>query len=103
MADPQAKQRVITVEEHSVTDAHIDAVARLEVDPGEEQERALMDGLQANPEVRGRIVDIDGRLAEMGASGTDVAVLSLGPPGVQFFRGGNRAAALACEMDDRLA
>ncbi len=62
-----------------------------------------MDGFTANPETRRRIVDVDLRLEEMDASGTDFTLLSLNPPGVQFFRDGDRATALAGAMNDRLA
>ena len=97
------KVRVIAVEEHVITDSLIDETEHLEVGPGEDAEKAFMDGFNANPKSRRRIVDIDVRLKEMDASGTDVAVLSLNPPGVQFYRDGEKATALAQEANDQLA
>lgn len=58
MTGSRATPRVIAVEEHIVTDAYIDAAARLDVGSGEEPERAFMDGFNSNPEARRRIVDI---------------------------------------------
>lgn len=103
MIHAATRARVIAVEEHFLTDAYIDATKDLEVGPGEDPERAFQDGFTANPTSRRRVTDIEVRLQEMDASGTDVAVLSLNPPGVQFFRDADTATALAREMNDQLA
>ena len=99
MSDQNGKVRVIAVEEHIVTDGYIEEAARLAVGPGEEAEQSFMAGFNADPESRRRIVDLDVRLGEMDASGTDVAVLSLNPPGVQLFRDGEAATALARRLN----
>ena len=103
MSEQQNRLRVIAVEEHILTDAYIDETVRLESGPGEEAERAFMDGFTAKPETRRRIVDLDLRLKEMDESGTDFTMLSLNPPGVQFFRDGDKATSLAREMNNHLA
>ncbi len=100
---PVKTTRVIAVEEHFCTPEFPDEITNLEEGPGEDAERAYMDGVYKDPVMRRRLVDLDVRLEEMDASGTDVAVLSLNTPGVQFYRDADRATSLASEMNDRTA
>ena len=95
-------QRVIAVEEHFSTVALFDATEGLDVFPGEEPEQAIMSVFPKNPRMRSRLTDFDVRLAEMDSSGTDVAVLSVNPPGPQLYSDLGRATALAREMNDTL-
>src|SRR5271155_1008807 len=92
-------QRVIATEEHFAAPEYIEATARLAVWPGDETEMTLMRGVTA---VLGdRLTSFDARLAEMDASGTDMSVLSLGPPGVQPYDR-KPAVTLAREFNDGL-
>jgi 5-carboxyvanillate decarboxylase len=96
------RTRVIAVEEHFVADAYFEETAQLFVAPGEEPERYFMNNIAKNPELRRRFTSLETRLAEMDSSGTDLAVLSLNPPGVQIYADTGQAVSLACKMNDRL-
>ena len=93
--------RVIAVEEHFATTAYLETSATLPVWPGDETEMALMRAVQSAPVMRDRLADLGTRFAEMDASGTDLAVLSLNPPGVQPYDPGT-AVSLAREFNDVL-
>ena len=95
-----AKTRIIAVEEHFLTKEFMRATASLKEGMGEEVEKAFMDGFGKNPEMSHRTTDLRARLEEMDASGTDLAVLSLNPPGVQLYVDAARATSLAREMND---
>ena len=99
---PNAKTRVIAVEEHFITEEFMNATASLKEGAGEQAEKAFMDGFAKNPEMSKRTTDFTTRLKEMDASGTDLAVLSLNPPGVQLYDHASRATSLAREMNDGL-
>ena len=103
MTDAAARGRIIAVEEHFLTNAYINETEQLEHGPGEDAERAFMAGFNSDPVSRRRLTDLEVRLQDMDASGTDVAVLSLNPPGVQSFHDGEKATVLAREMNDHLA
>jgi 5-carboxyvanillate decarboxylase len=102
MADTTT-QRVIAVEEHFVTDHYWAETGDLAVRPGEEPERAFMLNFPRDPQMCPRFTNIQTRLAEMDASGIDVSVLSLNPPGVQIYSDTARAVSLPREMNDTLA
>ena len=102
MSDTHNTHRVIAVEEHFITEELIAATGSLVEGQGEEAEKAFMDGFAKNPLMRLRTVDIPTRLKEMDDSGTDVAVLSLNPPGVQLYADSARAVTLAREANDAL-
>lgn len=97
---PHAKTRVIAVEEHFTTEGFMNETASLKEGAGEQAEKAFMDGFGKNPEMSHRTTDFAIRLKEMDASGTDLAVLSLNPPGVQLYADAARATSLAREMND---
>ena len=100
--DGTTRTRVIAVEEHFATPEYLDQTESLAVFEGEEPEQKIMGVFPKNPHMRQRVSDIDTRLQEMDSSGTDLAVLSLKPPGVQTYRDEDRATALAGEMNDTL-
>lgn len=103
MANSETKgSRVIAVEEHYVTQAYLKEIASLTVPSGEQPELEFMKNFQNIPEMVERVVNFDVRLKEMDDSGTDLAVLSLNPPGVQLHEK-KRAVSLAKEMNDGLA
>ena len=97
-----SKTRVIAVEEHFITEEFMKVTASLEEGPGEQAEKAFMDGFGQNPQMCNRTTDFTMRLREMDESDTDLAVLSLNPPGVQLYADGARATSLAREMNDGL-
>lgn len=94
-----SNQRVIATEEHFATQKYLDATASLPIWPGDETEMTLMRGVTTT--LGDRLTSFDTRLAEMDASGTDMAVLSLGPPGVQPYEQ-EPAVTLAREFNDGL-
>ena len=103
MSGPESvRHRVIAVEEHFITEDFFAVTASLKAGPGEEAEKAFIDGFAANPQMRRRMVDIATRLVEMDASGTDLSVLSLNPPGVQLYADASQAVSLAREANDAL-
>lgn len=97
-----SKTRIIAVEEHFLTEGFINTTSSLAEGPGEQTEKAFMDNFPKNPEMRRRVVDLPTRLAEMDASGTDLAVLSLNPPGVQLYADAGRAVSLVRETNDAI-
>ena len=97
-----AKTRVIAVEEHFLTPAFMKATASLQEGAGEAAEKAFMEGFGKHPEMSQRTIDVPTRLKEMDESGTDLALLSLNPPGVQLYADAGRATELAREMNDTL-
>jgi 5-carboxyvanillate decarboxylase len=97
-----SEQRLIATEEHIATPEYLEAVASLAVWPGDEPEMRLMRGVVSDDVMRQKLLDFDVRLRDMDASGTDVAVLSLNPPGVQPFDLGS-AVSLARDFNDALA
>ena len=99
---PISQNRIIAVEEHYITEDFMKATALLKEGAGEQAEKAFMDGFGQNPEMSKRTTDCATRLGEMDASGTDLAVLSLNPPGVQLYADASRATSLAREMNDEL-
>ena len=100
--DATTRSPVIAVEEHFAPSDYLDETENLAVFQGEEPEQKIMGVFPKNPHMRRRISDIGTRLEEMDASGTDLAVLSLNPPGVQMYRDADRATALAQRMNDAL-
>lgn len=94
-------QRVIAVEEHFATPEYLEAVAGLAVWPGDETEMNLMRGLEHDGVMRDKLADPGTRLREMDASGTDMAVLSLNPPGLQPYDR-QSAVPLARDVNDGL-
>ena len=94
------KTRVIAVEEHFLTPAFIKETASLQEGSGEAAEKAFMDGFGKNPDMSHRTSNLSIRLKEMDESGTDLALLSLNPPGVQLYADAGRATELAREMND---
>jgi 5-carboxyvanillate decarboxylase len=97
-----SEQRVIAVEEHVATPESLDALAREAVWDGDDTEMALMRGLVQHDVLRERLTDFGTRLREMDASGTDMAVLSLNPPGVQPYDR-EPAVSMASNFNDSLA
>jgi 5-carboxyvanillate decarboxylase len=95
-------QRVIAVEEHFSTSSYLEVAHALDVWPGDEQEMTLMRSVEATDLMRARLVDFDARLQDMDTNGTDVAVLSLNPPGVQPYKT-EAAVALARDFNEGLA
>ncbi len=61
-----------------------------------------MENFSKNPQMHREVTDVSRRLAEMDASGTDVSVLSLNPPGVQLYADAGQATLLARQMNDFL-
>jgi predicted TIM-barrel fold metal-dependent hydrolase len=94
--------RVIAVEEHFASRAYLAAAAELDVWPGDVREMELMRGAFGPAWVE-RLSDIDVRLADMDASGTDMALLSLNPPGVQAYQPIPAAKSLVETANDQLA
>jgi 5-carboxyvanillate decarboxylase len=94
--------RVIAVEEHFATQAFVDAVADLPLPETERFEMNVMRALQGQGPIHDRLVDFDLRLADMDASGTDLALLSLNPPGVQAYDT-EPAVSVMREANDALA
>jgi predicted TIM-barrel fold metal-dependent hydrolase len=93
--------RVIAVEEHFATESFLRTAHGLEVVPGDETEVDLMRAVEDAGPMRARLLDLGQRIAGMDATGQDLAVLSLNPPGVQPYRPG-AAVALAREFNDDL-
>jgi 5-carboxyvanillate decarboxylase len=102
MEQHEATHQTIAVEEHFVTERYRKEVANLAVGSGEEPEQAFMANFPKDPVMRRRMADAETHLAEMDKTGTDVAVLSLNPPGVQIYADAERAVALARTMNDAL-
>jgi 5-carboxyvanillate decarboxylase len=96
------KHRVIAVEEHYASRDYIQAAAKLAVWSGDAREMELMRGAFGPAWVE-RLSDIDVRIADMDASGTDIAVLSLNPPGVQPYEPFRAASSLVETANDQLA
>lgn len=94
-------ERVIAIEEHLAAPEYLDAIRDLTFWPDDEPEMQLMRGVEHSPELHDRLTNFDTRLAEMDATGTDVAVLSLNPPGVQPYEA-DVAVELASEFNSRL-
>lgn len=97
-----SEHRVIATEEHFATPEYLEAVATLEVWPGDQPEMKLMRGVESEEVMRKKLLDFELRLRDMDAAGTDMAVLSLNPPGVQPFDRGP-AVSLARDFNDALA
>jgi 5-carboxyvanillate decarboxylase len=97
-----AGNRVIAVEEHFSTEAHLRKAHALDVVPGDRTEVELMRTIERAGPLRSRLLDLDARLAEMDALGQDMAVLSLNPPGVQPYLPAD-AVELAREFNTSLA
>jgi predicted TIM-barrel fold metal-dependent hydrolase len=97
-----AGNRVIAVEEHSATEAFLQAAHDLAVVPGDQTEMDLIRAVERAAPMRSRLTDLDARVREMDTLGQDMAVLSLNPPGVQPYQPA-AAVALAREFNDALA
>lgn len=94
--------RVIAIEEHYASASYIAAAAKLDLGPDDGFEMQAMRGPFAGGWSE-RMSNIDMRLAEMDASGTDLAVLSLSPPGVQPYVPAAAATALVQTANDDIA
>lgn len=103
MPEAQAtKSRVIAAEEHFLTEDFLRQSETMEEAQGEEIEGAFNDAFLKNPEMRSRFIDLPTRLREMDASGTDLALLSINPPGAQLYADTGRATSLARDVNDAL-
>jgi 5-carboxyvanillate decarboxylase len=94
---------VIAVEEHFASRRYLEAAAKLAVWPGDELEMQAARGAFGSPAIREKLSDLEIRLAEMDESGTDLAVLSLGPPGVQPYEPVAAARSLVEQANDEMA
>jgi predicted TIM-barrel fold metal-dependent hydrolase len=95
-------ERVIATEEHYSSPAFNEAAAELDVWEGDAFEMQGMRSMSDGPWYE-RLTDLDVRLAEMDASGTDLSVLSLQTPTVQAYAPADAATALAQRYNDELA
>jgi 5-carboxyvanillate decarboxylase len=98
------EHRVIAVEEHFATRHYLEVAAELDVWSGDTLElQQMRSPYGASPWMTEHLSDIDTRLAVMDASGTDMALLSLNPPGVQAYEPVSAATALVERANDELA
>ncbi|MFC9225390.1 amidohydrolase family protein [Streptomyces hygroscopicus] len=95
-------QRVIAVEEHFTTPDFLQRAHALDFCPGDRTEVELTRAVESTEPTRSQLLDLDARLAAMDASGQDMALLSLNPPGVQPYRPAD-AVKLARDVNDELA
>lgn len=95
--------RIIAIEEHFATRRFIEAAAKLDVWSGDELEMAQMRGPFGSEWMIEKLSDLDARLALMDESGTDFALLSLNPPGVQPYEPVAAATALVESANDEMA
>ena len=98
------QHRVIAVEEHFATRRYLEIAAGLDVWSGDALELEQMRSpYGASSWMTEHLSDIATRLAVMDASGTDVALLSLNPPGVQAYEPVSAATALVVSANDEMA
>lgn len=97
-----SSDRVIAIEEHYASTRFLEAAAGLDVFPEDSFEMQAMRGSFSGVWAE-RISNLEVRLAEMDASGTDMAVLSLGPPGVQPYADTAAAISLVETANDEMA
>ncbi|WP_234343034.1 amidohydrolase family protein [Streptomyces fulvoviolaceus] len=93
---------MVAVEEHFTTAAYLEVAHGLSVWPDDKTEMTFMRGLENDAALRTKLVDFEKRLQEMDLNGTDMAVLSLNPPGVQPYET-ESAVPLARDFNDQLA
>jgi 5-carboxyvanillate decarboxylase len=99
-----SQHRTIAVEEHFASRRYIEAAAELDVWPGDALElQQMRSPYGASPWMAQHLSDIATRLAVMDASGTDLALLSLNPPGVQAYEPIRAATALVESANDEIA
>jgi predicted TIM-barrel fold metal-dependent hydrolase len=98
-----SNDRIVAVEEHFATRRYLEAAAELDVWAGDELEMSQMRGPFLAPWMMEKLGDLDVRLAVMDRSGTDVALLSLNPPGVQPYEPVDAARALVESANDEMA
>lgn len=98
----EVSPRVIAVEEHIATDRFLARTHELTPFSGDSTEVTLTRSVQDREPFRTALTDIDARLAAMDATGQDMAVLSINPPGVQPFHAVD-AVPLARAVNDELA
>jgi predicted TIM-barrel fold metal-dependent hydrolase len=97
------ESRIIAVEEHFATRRYLERAVELDIWPGDELEITQMRGPFLAPWMIEKLGDLDARLAVMDESGTDLAVLSLNPPGVQPYEPVAAATALVESANDEMA
>lgn len=99
-----SQHRVVAVEEHFATRRYLEVAAGLDVWSGDVVELQQMRGpYGTSPWMIEHLTDIETRLAVMDASGTDVALLSLNPPGVQAYEPVSAATSLVESANDEMA
>lgn len=98
------QHRIIAVEEHFATHRYIEVAGGLDVWSGDALElQQMRSPYGASAWMTEHLSDIPTRLAVMDASGTDVALLSLNPPGVQAYEPVAAATALVESANDEMA
>lgn len=97
-----AGNRVIAVEEHCATREFLQTAHGLDALPDDRAEVNLMRTVERSEPIRSRLIDLEARLAVMDATGQDLAILSLNPPGVQPYHPA-AATELAREFNEALA
>lgn len=98
-----SNDRIIAVEEHFAARRYLEAAAKLDVWSGDELEMAQMRGPFLAPWMVEKLGNLEARLEVMDESGTDLAVLSLNPPGVQPYEPVAAATALVESANDEMA